>query len=160
MPVVVIFYGFMVFAFDEYDRKGALMAESRHQAMRTALHQCQGGEASAAETSLDGVPSYDAAVRADYVGGILANARLRSYVETRGMKATARAVGTATNAHLSRLIYTRAMASESQFFCVPRTLGGNGNGFVAPARQGALDMVEQAIGPVLRLLRAILNERI
>jgi hypothetical protein len=161
MPVIVIFYGLMVFVFHEYDLKGSLMATTRLQAFQTALHQCKGSDDIAPTAAgFTRVDAFEGATRAQYVSAILDGAGARAYVATGGMKATATTHGVASNSPLSQVVRERDISSESEVFCVPRSMGGAGNAFVAPARRQAVALVDRVLGPILSALRVLFNEKL
>jgi hypothetical protein len=159
MPVLVIFYGILLFVFHEYDLKGSLMAATRHEAFRMSLRQCQdASDPKQTEVGFGGVPSFESSVRSPYAPDVIQGSRLRPYVETRGMKAIAMATGTATNAPLSQAVRSRTISSESEVFCVPRSMGG-GQDYVPPARTAAIGLVETIMGPALDLLRKLFDTK-
>lgn len=158
MPVLIMFYGLSVFIYQCYEAKSSVLAETRHEAFRAALHQCEGTGAPR-RTATD-APSLANALGAPYVDEILNHVNVTPYMEIHGMKATSRAEVNATNAPLSRNVLTHTFNSESQVFCVPRTIGGSGTSYVAPARRESVSQAYRGLGSIIDELRVLFNEKI
>lgn len=162
MPVILMFYGLFVYMRDIYEVKSQVLATTRHQSVRTALHQCQGGAAPGlAGAGFNGVTAFTDSQNAPYAKEVMNGARIQSYVETHGMKSKALTQKAATNAPLKSVDpSSHTFNSESQVYCVPRTIGGSGPSYVEPARKQALAVVDRAIKPVIDELREIFNEKL
>jgi len=156
-PVIVLFYGLLVFVYNEYDEKQSLMAISRYQSVRGSVHQCQSTEPGAEASGKVPLESLDSAVRSPYVLRSLEIAKMTNFVEARGMKSTAKNTGTATNAPLSQLLRERALTAESEVYCVPLGLGENSD-YTKLAIRTTKTLVDDVIGPVLAILKAIFNK--
>jgi len=157
LPLIVFFYGLLVFVYNEYDVKQSLMAKSRYESVRASVHQCPVNDADApTENGFDG-RSVDAAIRRRYIMRILETANMEGFVETRGMKSIAKNTKTATNAPLSQMLRERSLAAESSVYCVPLGLGENSD-YSKVAIRSSKRLVDDVIGPVLAILKAIINK--
>jgi hypothetical protein len=161
MPVILIFYGLMVFVFREYDVKTTLMAKSRDAAFRGALHQCgAGAEVDRASADLARVPGYGSPEKAAYSRRVLDGAEMETFVTARGMKATSMSRDTVTNAPLSQLVRTRELTASSQVYCVPleiQQVAARITGVPGASRQESLSLARALVDGVLAALISVLG---
>jgi hypothetical protein len=161
IPLLVLFYGILVFVFREYDLKASLMASSQAEALRGTLHQCRAEdtETQRAHHELWRAPSNARWSQQPRVGRVLDIAGMRTSMEARGMKSVARSEGKATNSPLSQMVRERLLVAESQVYCVPLGLGEN-NDYQPLAKSTTRAIVDDVIAAALRALREIFDRKL
>jgi len=159
MPVLVVFYGVMVFVFKEYELASILASKSRHAAFLTALQRCRDGhDLDVSRVPFDALPGYERIKAAPYVDEVLRDLHIGTFVDTRAMTAHAVATDIATTAGISQVLREKKLTAESAVTCVPTGFAG-GSPYGRVARAGSLSLVRNVMGSWLDVLRHLFETR-
>jgi len=167
-PVLVLFYGILVFVYREYEVKQGLILQSRHTAFKSALTQCQGlspgEEHGLQDRGLNEAPGFAAWSAQRYVPLVADYARMAPFLLDRDVDATVTLTGVATNEVLSNMVRSRTLKSMSQVYCAPKDIlqtgaTGIGESPQVLSRRTAYTLTNALMGELVRFVRVFFTVR-